>query len=310
MSVPAGSDVLSGTITLHDANWKPAFLANPVEISSAVLHLENHGLRWDPVLFSYGPVKGTGTLVLPVACEPPQVCLPRFALHFGSLDAAALQAAILGARESGTLLSTLIARLRPSSTPVWPRLEGTVNADSLVLGPVTLNTATSLVHILPSGAEFTGLRAGLLGGQVDGAGTLSSDEKPSYKLEGNFHGLSAPEVGDLLGLHWTGGALDGSGTVELSGYSDKDLAASAKGTLHFEWRHGSVLSPPDSDVPAALARFDRWTADAAIANGAISLQKNVVLHGARRSSVAGTAVLDYPPRVTFTPASDTRTAKR
>ena len=209
----------------------------------------------------------------------------------------------MGARERGTLLSTLIDRLRFSSAPAWPRLEGTVKADSLILGPVTLRNPSATLRILPAGAEITALDAGLLGGRVHGTGTLHTGDKPSYSLTGRFQKLSPAAVGQLLGLRWSGGVLNADGRIDLSGYTDKDLAASAKGTLHFEWRHGSVGAPAASSaaapVPLALARFDRWTADAEIANGAITLQQNQVQQGARKRAVEAAVTLGDPPRVAF-----------
>jgi hypothetical protein len=240
-------------------------------------------------------------------------------MRFGNLDAGVLQAAFLGAHEKGTLLSTLIARLRPSTAPAWPRLEGTVNADSLILGPVTLREASATLRVLPAGAEITGLDAGLLGGRVHGSGALraaaTNRDKPSYTVEGQFEKLSPAAVGQLLGLRFSGGAIDADGKIELSGFTDKDLADSAKGTLHFEWRHGTVSLPPGgrgsvpaeppaappaaASVPPALARFDRWTAEAGIANGTIVLKHNQVRRGGRKQAVDATVILGDPLKVTF-----------
>ena len=55
-SAGPGADSLSGTVTLRNADWKADYLASPVEIAQATLHVGNAELRWDPVLFSYGPV--------------------------------------------------------------------------------------------------------------------------------------------------------------------------------------------------------------------------------------------------------------
>ena len=162
-------------------------------------------------------------------------------MHFGNLDAAAFQTALLGAKEKGTLLSDLIHRIHPSSAPPWPQLQGTVTADSLVLGPVTLQAVSAAIRILPTGVQITSLDAGLLGGRIHATGSLlkpaTDRDKPAYSFEGQFRKLSAPAVGALLGLRWAGGGFDGNGKIELSGYSANDLAASAKGALHFEWRH-------------------------------------------------------------------------
>src|SRR6202021_2429669 len=130
-----------------------------------------------------------------------------------------------------------------SSSPAWPELEGTVKADSLALGPVTLVKASATVRIVKTGAEITGLDAEVLGGRVHGSGTLHTGDKPDYALEGQFEKLVPEEVGTLLGLHWSGGMLDANGKVELAGFTDKDLTSSAKGTMHLAWRHGEMSGP-------------------------------------------------------------------
>lgn len=300
-------DRLSGTVTLRNANWKADYLVNHVEISQATLHLDNSANRWDPVVFSYGPVKGTATLELPRDCEEQQPCLPKFQLQLGALDSSVLQAAILGAHERGTLLSTLLARLRPAaSVPAWPQLEGTVKADSLIVGPVTLHDATASLRMLPSGIEVTALDAALLGGRVHGTGSLhtpaSDKDKPAYSLEGQFQKLSPQAVGQLVGQHWSGGTFEANGKVDLVGYMEADLMASAKGTVHFEWKHGVA----GAQVPAPLARFDRWTADAEIANGTATLKQNEVEHGGKKASVEAALIFSTTPKVVYPAIKDAK----
>jgi hypothetical protein len=300
-------DRLSGAVTLRNANWKADYLVNHVEIAQATLHLGNSANRWDPVVFSYGPVKGTATLELPMDCAEPLPCLPKFQVQLGALDSSVLQAAVLGAHERGTMLSTLIARLRPAaSAPAWPQLEGTEKADSLILGPVTLHEATATLRMLPSGIEITGLDAALLGGRVHGTGSLhtpaSDKEKPAYSFEGQFQNLSPQAVGQLVGQHWSGGTFEANGKVDLSGYMEADLMASAKGSVHFEWKHGVA----GAQVPAPLARFDRWTADAEIANGSVTLKQNEVQHGAKKASVEAALTFSTSPKVVFPTLKDAK----
>ena len=294
----AVGDTLAGTVTLHNSNWKADYLANHVEISQATLHLGAGQLRWDPVVFSYGPLKGTASVSLPSVCTASLPCPPHLEVQFGALDASAFQTALLGAQKPGTLLSTLLDRLRPSSSSGWPQIDATIKAESLLLGPVTLRDFQANLHTLQSGAEMTDFEAGLLGGKIHGNGTFelpgSAQGKPAYALEGQFEKLSPPEVGKLLGLRWTGGSFDGNGKIELSGFTGKDLAASAKGALHFEWQHGASGLPP-----AALARFDRWVADAEIANGAVTLKQNQLQHAGRNATVQATVTIADPPKATF-----------
>lgn len=308
--VGGASDHLTGSVTLHGASWKPDFMANGVELSNAVLHFDESGSDWDPIAFSYGPVRGTATLHLPANCGSAPRCSPRFTLGFSEVDSAALQAALLGTRKPGTLLSNVFARLKPGSTPEWPAAEGTVHADSLLLGPVTVSDADVTLNIRGGETDIRSLDAGLLGGRVHIEGSLVASDKPDYKLKGQFDEVNAADVGRLLGMNWSGNPISGSGEIELGGFTENDLAASAKGSLHFDWRHGSVAETEDSRAPALLVRFDRWTADAEIGDGTITLKNNQLQRGARKMAVAGSAVFGAPPHVTFGEAQNAQAASR
>ncbi len=309
-AVPPTADTLSGTVTLRNGNWRADYLASHVEIAQATLNLLRGELLWDPVSFSYGPLKGTATLELKTECAPDQTCRPHFTMALGSLDAADLQTAILGVQQKGTLLSSLIDRLHPSSAPPWPELDGTLNADTLVLGPVSLNLPSVQIRIVPDGAQVSSLSAGLLGGRLEASGSFtraaSDKDKPSYSFEGKVEKLSAAAVGQLLGEHWTGGTFNASGNIDLAGYTEKDLGTSAKGTLHFEWTRGTVSTKfavgksRAAVLPAALTRFDRWTGDAAITSGAVTLGENQVQLGSHKNSVAGAVTFGDPPEVALT----------
>lgn len=316
-------DTLTGTITLRNANWKADYLAGHVTIAEATLHLGEGELRWDPVGFSYGPLKATASLTVPLTCPPdqagPQPCPPQFQVRFGDLDAAAFQTALLGAREKSTMLSDLIERFHPSTAPPWPQLDGTLVADSLVLGPVTLEGFTVALRVLPAGAEITSLDASLLGGSLHATGSIdkpaNDKDKPDYTFEGDFQDLNAADMGQLLGLHWTGETISGDGKVELSGYTAENLGASAKGTLQFEARRGAITAAKTTDapkpaaIPVVLGRFDHLTADASIANGAIQLGQDRVTSGTRKHAVEATITFGDPPKISFTTSRDTPAQK-
>jgi hypothetical protein len=320
---PPVRDTLTGTVNLRNANWKADYLAGHVVVNEATLHIENGDLRWDPVELTYGPLKATASLTVPSSCASeqtaPSPCPVQFQLHFADLDAAALHSALLGAKEKGTLLSDLIDRLHPSSAPPWPQLEGTVTADSLILGPVTLQGVSTSLRIVPSGAEISNFDASVFGGTVNLAGSLTKPatdrDKLAYSFDGDFQRLNATDVGRLLGLRWTGEALSGSGNLDLTGYTGDDLAASAKGTLHFEVRRGIITAAKPATaaspskpqlIPPALARFDRWTADATIANGNIQLGQNQIISGSRKQSVEATITFGDPPQLSFPSPEETR----
>jgi hypothetical protein len=296
------SDRLTGTVTLHNANWKQDALPSAVQISQATLHLGGKDVRWDPVAFSYGPLKGTGTLQIPAPCEAPAQCQPRLDVRFQALESAALQATLLGARKSSTLLSTVIARLTPSSVTPWPGFEGTVTADSFVVGPITLHNAVIALRMRTDGADLTSIDANLLGGRIHGTGSLTNSSKPAYSIEAQFEKLSPAAVCQLLSLQCKGTSFDGNGKIDLIGFTGADLASSAKGQLHFDWRQGSIAGHAGSSVaapPPALTRFDHWTGEGDIANGALTIQKSLVQQGARTSTSDATIMLTNPPTITF-----------
>jgi hypothetical protein len=296
------TDNLSGTITLHNDNWKADFLANPVEIAAATLQLTGHSTLWDPIEFSYGTLKGTAVLTVPGNCDTPTSCTPNLELSFGDLDAATVQTSILGAREKGTLLSDLLNRLHPSAAPVWPRIQGTVKADSLLLGPVTLKGVSATIDLQPAATEITTLEATLLGGSLHASGRFESGDKPYYELDGDLTRLDPAAVGLLLGEAWRGGTFAAKGKIQLSGFTASDLAGSARGTLHFAWHHGAIPAP--ATVPASLAHFDLWSADATIANGKISLDQNdqnQAVQGSHKHSIDASVTLAEPAKVTFAP---------
>ncbi len=301
-------DGLSGTVTVHDVNWKAGFLAHDAVIDEATLRLGNGIFRWDPIAFAYGPVKGSATLTLPVSCAEPDGCPPQFEMHFGNLDAATLETAILGVKQQGTLLSDLIEKLHPESAPPWPQLEGSVSADSLTLGPVTLKQPQAELKIRETGADITRLQAGLLGGKLEATGSFdraaSEEDKPAYVLDCELTGANAQAVGRLLGETWSGGTLKAQSQVKLAGYTDGDLASSATGKVHFEWRRGAVMvksgaGPEPADAPPALRHFDLWTVNAAIADGAITLGENKVESGEHSQAIHGAVRFGRPPEVTL-----------
>ena len=295
-------DRLAGTVTVHNASWKTDTLNTPVQVSQAVLHL-NGGIRtWDPIAFVFGPLKGTARVVIPV-CVPDQECIPDVNLEFADLDAADLQAALLGSEKKGTLLSSVISQITSSSGHPWPAFQGTLKAGSFLLGPVTLQSASADIEVTPTGAELTSLDAKLLGGRLHISGKIENGDKPAYTLEGQVQQVDPVELCRILELSCTGHRFDATGKVQLAGFTDSDLGSAAKGTLHFDWKKGSItgsISETADPIPPSLSRFDTWTSDAEIANNRVTIGENTVKTGTRTSAIKAAAItFGVPPKATF-----------
>jgi hypothetical protein len=168
------------------------------------------------------------------------------------------------------------------------------------------------IRSVAGGAEITAFDAGLLSGRVHADGAFHTaatpKDKPSYVLQGQFEKLRPQAVGQLLGLRASGASFDGNGKLELSGFTGDDLAASAKGSLHFEWQRGSLAASGSTPAPSALSRFDHWTGDAEIANGSLTLKESQARRGSRIEPVQASVPLAIPPKIAF-PASKETPAK-
>jgi hypothetical protein len=330
-SAGSSADNFAGTVTVRNATWKPEYLAHRVAISQATLHLDGQEMRWDPVDFSYGAIKATGSLTLPAACSGDQPCPAHFELKFGKLNASELQAAILGARPHTSLLAALIDRMHLSSAPAWPPLEGAVQAESLELGPITLDEPVAALKIDSEGATITSFDGRVLGGQVHASGSFARPEtdqgRPAYSFDATFTDLAAPAVGGVLGMRWSGGPFEAEGKIDLAGLTAKELAASAKGTLNFEWRDGAVKSlgaarlagvkserisirSETEGIPPALTRFTSFSGDAEIAKGKITLRNGEVVRGARHHSIDAQLTVGEPSKVSFSLPPQTASPER
>jgi hypothetical protein len=118
-------------------------------------------------------------------------------------------------------------------------------------------------------------------------------------LEGSFEKLSPEAVCKLLELRCKGGTISGDGKLAFAGFAGEDVGATAKGTMHFHWRRGTLTTAAGAAEPTALARFTRWTGEAAIANGAMTLEQNQVQRGDRATPVQATLTFGKPPKVAF-----------
>jgi hypothetical protein len=286
---------------LHNASWKTDALATTVQIPQAVLHLNGGASTWDPVAFVYGPLSGTARVLIPV-CEPDQQCLPTVSVDFPALDARELETTLLGSQQKGTLLSTVLSQLTSSSDHKWPAFHGVLKAETFALGAVTLANATADLKVSPAEAELTSIDAELLGGQVHLTGKIENGEKPSYSLEGQVQRVSPAELCRVLELECSGQGIDGSGSVQFAGFTASDIASSAKGSLHFEWKKGAInghVSGGADSVPTVLTRFDEWSSGADIADNGITLKDSSIRTGKRVTAVKAAITFGEPPKVVF-----------
>jgi hypothetical protein len=114
-------------------------------------------------------------------------------------------------------------------------------------------------------------------------------------------------------LKCTGASFDGDGKLEMAGYTGNDLANSAKGKLHFDWKKGAIIGRTGASAEGGLpilTQFESWSGDAEIAGGAITLKENQVRQGARKGLVNASVSLSDPPKVSFAPPKSAAAVKK
>jgi len=237
-------------------------------------------------------------------------CEPQVELRFGALDAAALQAALVGAPEEKSLFAPLMDRMRSSDRPKLPEVTVNVQADSMVLGSALLQRPVIRMQFKPSEVVLEDIQTDLLGGSAKLTGHVAwTGAKPEYTFEGSFSKLSATAVGELVNAQWTAGPVSGSGSIVLSGLTAKDLQTSAVGNLRFDWLHGVLsMTAVSPDARPQETKFDDWNGAVSIQGGKAQLGQNELILGKRRSSMAGAITFGGPVKLSVLSAETKQVA--
>ncbi len=317
-----GDESISGAVQLHHAQWKAAYLARPVEIAQATMTFSGSRMTFTSD-FAYGNAKDAGkdlirgSAVVHAAtnCQPgsPADCVPDIQLSFGQLDAGVVQAALVGTPEEKSLFSPLIDRMRSSERPKWLEVAVNVQADTLVIGAVTLQKP--VVHLRSKEGEISleSWEADLLGGSAKGTGRFGwTGDRPEYSFDGSFSRLSATQVGALMEAKWAGGSVSGSGSMHLAGLTPRDLVASASGDLNFDWQNGAIAltAGDEQEERPEETRFDEWKGAVSVHGGAGQLGENAMRVARRSLRVAGAMPFGGPVKLTFASSASRSAARR
>ncbi len=298
------ADRFSGTATLRNTKFTTPLLLSPVEIASANLRFDAKSTAWDAVNFSYGPLKGVGSVEFPICDEPCVEKTPaHFAVSFDHVDAASVEAAFLGAQESKTLISKLLERLKPNRQQPWPALEGSIKATSMTLNTVEFTEPHMTLHLEGTTASIDSFDAQMLGGALHVNGNYDyNDGKPAYSFEFLLKDAKAAEVGKMVGQSWSGQPANASGALTLSGFTGDELANSAQGKVHFDWKHGAITAPA-GQIPAELensfTHIDTWNGEATVGGGVLKLDANELVADRMKTRIDATVTLTTPAKMSF-----------
>jgi hypothetical protein len=292
--------VLNGVIGLHNADFQPSYLAEPVHIATATATISPAEVRWNGVTGTLGTTHFTGNLRIPLPCLA--ACERHFDLTAATVNFGALAASLRGEDEG--VMQEFINRVRSRSQD-WPLLDGTIHIARLNAGQVEIANASADLTLRDGSLEVRSLDGRTLGGVLHAMGAVALASTPSYDAEVQLRHISAPELAQLLKEHWGPGTLDLYGDLAMSGTTASSLSSSAKGTLHWSWASGAL--PQLTSTP--LHRFDRWSGDGKVAKGAVAFTSSEVTNGGATTVVSGTIGSDrsLDLKVATTPKDSTQT---
>ena len=270
---------INGSIALHNADFEPSYLAEPVRIVTATAAISPAELRWNGVSATLGVTHFTGSLRIPVPCLA--ACERQFDLTAANVNFGALAASLRGEDEG--VMQELLNRVRSRSQD-WPLLDGTVHIARLALGQLEVANASADLTLRDGSLEVSSLDGRTLGGAFHATGAVDLGSTPSYDAAVQLRRVSASELAQLLKEHWGPGTIDLSSDLAMSGTTASALSGSAKGTLHWSWTGGAL--PQLTSTP--LRRFDRWTGNGKVAKGAITITSSEVTSNSSIASVTGT----------------------
>lgn len=260
----------SGNFTLRNARLTVTGLAEPVVLRSAAATIRDNRVTLDGATGSSGGIAFRASYR-----EAPQ----RLRIQADEADLARLEALFAPAlnRRAGFLARTLS---RPAVAPDWlraRRLEASVEIRSILHGAATLGSVSG--RLIWNGTQVTIGNLKWNRGEASGTGELAlrlTAPDPVYQL-----------TGDMKGLSFRGGKVDGEGVIESWG-SGAALVHNAKAVGRFS-AHGVDVA--DSAFGAATGAFE-FAADRLRLSGLEASMGPETFTGQGRSESDGRLLVD------------------
>ncbi|HEX5233895.1 MAG TPA: AsmA family protein [Silvibacterium sp.] len=291
----ASPAIIQGWTRVQHAAFKPAWLPDPLEIATATAQFANGTITWTNANVTLDGISAKASASSAATCLDPAGCPAEVTLDLPSLDAAALQSALLGAGR-GEFLNAILSTVE-SPAPPWPPLNATLRAATLTAGRLKFSNARATISVRDHRVHIVSFDAATLGGSAHITGTIEpSSDGPNYALNITGTGLKLADAADLFNENWGPAAFTGQLALNLHGYSG--LAASATGDFRFnltgkwggDWAAGhapnqadvettapapdqSGVQSGDSSAPVAVPVPTQWTAAGTIAGRTLTFTK-------------------------------------
>ncbi len=315
----------TGSLQIQNATLKLAALPLAIQLASARVNISPAGVEWTDLNGTLAHVPFDGSIQWQTPCPAANsACARSFTLHTSDLNASRLQAELRGNT------SSLLHLIQPwaGESPQVPEIFGTLNADVLSAGRISMKNATLKLRLQGHQAELLAISGRIFGGTFSGLeshpvanapatnGMMQSDVgsmqwgngAPVYTLRAKLENIEPDSVAAIWNEQWGPGTAGMQIDLKTQGWSAADLAQNASGKFSIVWRNGSFTPAAGAlaDAETEAESFQRWDAKGIIRDRKLVLnssrmvpQRNYRPVGSPRPSVLPGAAQSVTGTITF-----------
>jgi hypothetical protein len=281
-----------GTAQLRGVSVPLRGVASPLQISSAELVLtpQDATLQRLAAGFSGTRMDLSGWVRLPRGCETLPQCPAQFELQADQLATEDLNR-LLNPRLRQRSWYKLFGGGDTESLFTKIRATGHISAARVLARSVAARHVTADLKLDVGRIAVSNFRGDLFGGTLRGDWQADfTGDTPTYAARGRLERASMAQVATAMNDDWATGAADLQYQGTASGWTGNDLAASAAGSVQFEWRDGALAHVGLAGAQPPL-RFRKFSGQMTLHEGILKLGASKMETPTGIYQVSGTASL-------------------
>jgi hypothetical protein len=287
---------VTGTAKLRNVRVEVRGVDGPIEIASANLQFSSDAVRVAKLNANAAHALWTGSLELPRGCGTPGACAVRFNLSTNEVGLGQVSQWVNPSPKKRPWYTVLSPGTQAGpSFLVSLRASGKLYANRFLVHNVVATHVSANVNLDSRKLRISELRGELLGGKQSSDWQVDFSVKPPvYAGSGTVTEIS---LGHLSAAHldstkdeWITGTADGSYQVTASGLTADGFWQSAKGTMHFDMRDGTLphISLGEDAEPLKVEHFE---GSALLRDAKLELEDGQMESSEGQFRVSGTASL-------------------
>ncbi len=281
---------VTGTAKLRNVRATVRGTGQPVEITTADVHLANDRVRVEKLNARAANTSWTGSLEMPREVWNSGACEVHFNLGADRIALSELSEWASPRPKERPWYRVLESS--PQARPSWLgslRAAGRLTVERLQVHSLGATHVSANVSLDRGKVQVSDLNADLLGGRHRGAWLADFTAKPAVcKGGGSVAGISLARLADTAQEPWISGTANGS--YEVFGSCTAGFWTSAEGTLQFDLRNGTLphISLVEDEGSLQIARL---SGQARLHGGEVELKDAKLDSASGRFQLSGTASL-------------------